>query len=276
MCMDDVLKGVWSPKYYEDLEKALTEYYLENHKYLIKRIVQTNEDKATSIRLYMKHRAAYFFIISIAFILLSGYEATYAEKMVMPMFFLALWAMVFLFLNKLFFSSNGHTAIAVVLTFVFSVLFYWANTRWLNISIPDVWVVHIVLALLIAPIIWQAFVCWMFSSPYKTYIRNKLEKGKKSYKLAEEGINGHNPNIIPKKYIEMYNKEAIGGDNAEEAKRKCLDNYLELMENEITEASNPRSVFKILLSCLLFHINSEISCLAIKLHFRKNKTITQQ
>lgn len=46
MCMDDVLKGIWSPKYYNDLKSALKEYYLQDHEEFIDRIVNTNTQKA--------------------------------------------------------------------------------------------------------------------------------------------------------------------------------------------------------------------------------------
>lgn len=278
MCMDDVLKGVWSPKYYEDLKKALTEYYLDNHEDLINRIVKTNEDKAGSIKSYMKHRAAYFFIISLALILLSGYENAITDvvSFQMAMLFLALWSIVLLCFNRLFFSSKPHTATAVFVAFTMSAISYWVNSKWIGWSVPDIWVVHAVLILLVAPILWQAFVCWMFSSSYKGYIRNKLAKGKELYELAERGLNEHDPEIIPKGYKEIYNNESIRSQNAEEAKKKCLDFYLEQMEDEITEASDPRSVFKIFLSWLLFHLGTGLSRTAIFLHLKKKKTIRQQ
>ena len=80
MCMDDVLRGVCSPKYYEDLAKALKDYYIEGHDELVNRIVETNREKADSISMYMKNRAAFLAVITMLFILLLGYESAYHER----------------------------------------------------------------------------------------------------------------------------------------------------------------------------------------------------
>lgn len=114
MCMDDVLKGIWSPKYYEDLESALKEYYLKDHDELISRIVTTNKAKADSIKKYMKNRASFFFVSCIILLLFSGYECVFVSAVdtsyQMIMFFLALWMVLLLCLNKVFFSSRPYTA----------------------------------------------------------------------------------------------------------------------------------------------------------------------
>lgn len=278
MCMDDVLKGIWSPKYYDDLKKALTDYYLNDHDDLINRIVETNEEKAKSIKSYMKHRAAYFFITCIVLLFLSGFEesVTDVNSLQMSMMFLSLWSLVLIAFNKYFFSSNPHTAAAVALSLILTALSYLINNQWLHWLVPDIIIVPLVLTVLISPILWQAFVCWMFSSSYKGYIRTKLARGKECYELAEKGLNEHKPEIIPKKYIEIYNEESIRSDNAEDAKKRCLDYYLEQMEDEITEASNPHSVFKIFLSWIFFHVSTGFFRFAIWIHLKDDKTISQQ
>ena len=280
MCMDDVLKGIWSPKYYEDLESALKEYYLKNHDELISRIVNANKEKADSIKKYMKNRASFFFISCIILLLFSGYESVFVSgadsSFQMIMFFLAVWMVFLSFFNKLLFSTKQHTVTAILLLILLTFLFYWINNRFFGACVSDKAVVNLVLVILIIPILWQAFVCWMFSGPYKGYISKKLANGKVNYELAEQGINEHNPDILPQRYRELYSKLSIQSSNAEQAKKACLENYLELMEGDIAKASDPKSVFRIFFSWCMFHLTATLNNIAISIHIKKRKTIKQQ
>jgi len=280
MCMDDVLRGIWSPKYYEDLESALKEYYLKEHDDLISRIVTANKDKADSIKKYMKNRASFFFVSCIILLLLSGYESVFVSfgdtSYQMTMFFLAFWMVFLLCLNKVLFSTRQHTATAIIFLILLTFVSYWLNDNFIAICVSDKIVVNMVLVVLIIPILWQAFVCWMFSGPYKGYISKKLAHGKANYELAEKGIRDHDPEILPKRYAVLYSKKSIQSTNAEEAKKACLENYLELMEGDIAKASDPKSVFRIFFSWCLFHLTSTLNNIAILLHIKRRKTIKQQ
>ena len=279
MCMDNILKGVWSPKYYDDLKSALTEYYLKDHDDFIDRIVGTNTQKAESINHFMKNRAVFFFVICLILLLLSGFENTNSlvgNSFQMSLFFVATWTLILLFLNRYFFSTIQHTALAIILLVILSFISYNLNIRYANWIVSNDIVVIFVLVVLIAPILWQTFVCWMFSSAYRGYIRSKLEEGKLNYEKAEKGLAEHNPEIIPNRYKDIYTNLSIKSENAEEAKGKCLDQYLELMESEIAEASDPKSAFKIFVSWISFHLRFFLKNIAISLKFKKRKTISQE
>ena len=280
MCMDDVLKGIWSPKYYEDLESALKEYYLKNHDELISRIVYANKEKADSIKKYMKNRASFFFVSCIILLLFSGYESVLVSKVdtsfQMLMFFLAFWMVLLLCFNKVLFSTKQHTATAIILLILLTFLFNWINNSYFCVYVSDTVIVNLVLVILLIPILWQAFICWMFSGPYKGYISKKLADGKANYELAEQGINEHNPDILPQRYRDLYSKLSIQSSNAEQAKKACLENYLELMEGDIAKASDPKSVFRIFFSWCLFHLTATLNSIAISIHIKEKKTIKQQ
>ena len=279
MCMDDVLKGIWSPKYYTDLKSALKEYYLQNHDDFIDRIVKTNEQKADSIKKYMKNRALFFISTCMILLLLSGFENTYSGNdslFHMSLFFAGSWTIVLLMFNKYLFSNKQYTAVAIIILIVLTSISYILNKVYLQWNISNNIVIISVLTILIIPILWQAFICWMFSSAYKGYIRNKLAEGKKNYEQAEKGLAEHNPKIIPSRYKTLYMDSSIQSDNAEKAKTSCLDQYLEIMEQEIAEASNPKSVFKIFTSWVWFHLFSSFNNLAIILHLKRSETISQQ
>lgn len=282
MCMDDVLRGVWSPKYYEDLAKALKDYYIEGHDELVNRIVETNREKADSISMYMKNRAAFLAVITMLFILLLGYESAYQNNSTMlanigmMMVFLVISSILVILCNSISFSTKQHTASSIFLAVVLTSILTLANGKWFRFSIEQSWIANIIIFLIILPILWQVFVCWMFSSAYKGYIRRKLQVGKRNYELAKKGLEEHNETIIPKRYLALYQSESIRSNNAEEAKNRCLDNYLELMEDEISQASDPRSVFKIFCSWTRFHAEMGLMRLAVYLGLKKDNTISQQ
>lgn len=279
MGMDDVLKGIWSPKYYDELESVLKENYLEGHDEFVGRIVKTNTEKAESIKTYMKNRAVFLFATCLILLLLCGCENIYDPEGVtrfgVSMFFLVLWAAVLLLLNRYLFPTKQRTAFAICLLVVLSTTTFLINQKYINWEISGSVLVVSVLVMLILPVLWQTFMCWMFSSAYKGYIRNKLIIGKKNYELAKNGLDEHNPDIIPKRYKDIYTQLSIKSENAEQAKEKCLDHYLELMENEIAQASDPKSVFKIFGSWLLFQLNSAPERLAFYVGLKKPKTISQ-
>ena len=194
----------------------------------------------------------------------------------MSFFFIGVWTSVILLFNKYLFSIKQYTAVAIILLVVLTGVSYSLNLMYLRWNVPNKIVITIILAILIIPVLWQTFICWMFSSAYKGYIRNKLAEGKQNYEQAEKGLAEHNPKIIPDRYKEIYKNFSIQSNDAEQAKIKCLDQYLEIMEEEIAEASNPKSVFKIFTSWIWFHFFSIFNNMAILMHFKKRKTVSQQ
>lgn len=278
MGMDDVLKGIWSPKYYDELESVLKENYLDGHDEFIERIVKTNTEKAESIKNYMKNRAIFLFATCLILLLLCGYESIYdstGTEFGISMFFLVFWVAVLLLFNRFFFSTKQRTAFAIGLLMFLSAITYQINQMYIHWEISSTVLVVSVLVTLILPVLWQTFMCWMFSSAYKGYIRHKLVVGKKNYELAKRGLDEHNPDIIPKRYKDIYTKVSIQSENAEQAKNNCLDHYLELMENEIAQASDPKSVFKIFGSWLLFQMKAALERFAFFVGLKKPKTISQ-
>ena len=280
MCMDDVLKGLWSPKYYEDLGSALKGNYIEGHDEFVQRIVETNKNKAESIKNYMKNRAVFFFSVCLIILLLCGYENYYCSSVTCGIndafFLLACWTAILLLFNKCLFSTKQRTTFAIFLLVTLFVSTYYLYKKYTEWHVSDDMVLYVVLPVLILPVLWQAFLCWMFSSVYKGYIRDKLEKGKYSYELARKGLEEHKPEIIPERYKEFYTSLSIQSNNAEKAKRVCLDMYQEWVESEIAKASNPSSVLNIFLSWVLFHLYLMKESIAILMHIKKRKTITQQ
>lgn len=280
MCLDNILKGFWTTKYYEDLEGALRYYYLENHDNFINRIVDANKTKASSISAYMKNRAIYFFILCMILLYLSGFENSIGTDLIpviqMPMLILVLWSFVLLLFNRFFFASKARTAVGTILVVFFSAISSLINYYWFGFSISGIYIIHLVLAFLVAPVLWQAFVCWTYSGPYRDYITYKLAKGKMIYEKTEKGITEHNPQLLPKRFKEMYLNKSISSTNAEDAKKACLDDYLEHMEEAISKASDSRYAFKIFFLWVYYSLRGVIGRLAIQLGVKKVNTISQQ
>lgn len=280
MCLDNILKGFWTTKYYEDLEAALKYYYLENHNDFINRIVENNKAKALSISTYMKNRAIYFFILCMILLHLSGFENSVNSASLplvhLLMAILIFWSLILLFFNRFFFASKARTAIGTILVISFSSITFWINYRWFGFNIADAYIIHFVLLFLVAPVLWQAFVCWTYSGPYREYITYKLAKGKLIYEKTEKGITEHNPQLLPKRFKKMYLDKSIESTDAEEAKRACLDDYLEQMEEAISKASDSRYAFKIFSLWVYYSLRGFIGRLAIQFGVKRVNTISQQ
>ncbi len=280
MCIDDVLKGFWTTKYYKDLEDVLKKYYLENHDNFINRIVESNKKKAESIAMYMKNRAIFFFILCMIILYLSGFEESKIQD-VLPlvqetMLITVVFSFILMFFNRFFFASKARTAVGIILVVLLSTLTSLANYYWFGIYIPSAYVVHVVLLFLISPVLWQAFVCWTYSGPYRDYITYKLAKGKINYEQTEKGITEHNPKLLPKRFRELYLNKSIESSNAEEAKRACLDDYLEQMEEAISKASDSRYAFKIFTLWVYYCLRGFVGRFAIQFGLKKVNIISQQ
>ena len=284
MCMDDILKNVWSPDYYNDLQSALNEYKIEGHEALISRIVNTNKEKAKSIKRYMQKRAALFLLVIILLILLSGYESffhadsnmsTYVDVIHCAMIFLVITTFVSLFGNKYLYSSNQSTAVSIFFILLATIFLVYFNMQNWGMEFSGILFVSFILVLLTIPIIWQLFVCWMFSSAYKGYITNKLSLEKEKYDSVIKGITEHNPNIIPQSYKTILTEMSIRLENKDEAIKTAIDTYVEEMEKKVTKASDPRSVFKIFFSWIVYHVVDMWDSLLKVLNIRKTRTISQ-
>ena len=287
MCMDDILKNVWSPDYYNDLQIALNEFKIEGHEALISRIVKTNKEKADSIKKFMQKRAALFLLVIILLVLLAAYESFFMPDIkntsVPPvvadihvvMMALVVTTFLSLFGNRYLYTSNQSTAITIFGILIFTTLLVWLNSKYLGLVFDGVWFVTFIMVLLTIPIIWQLFVCWMFSSAYKGYIANKLNIEKTKYDRVIKGINEHNPDIIPQSYKSILTEMSIRLEDKNEAIKTAIDTYVEEMERNVTKASDPRSVFKIFFSWILYHITDIIDGLLKLLRIRKDMTINQ-
>jgi len=284
MCIDKILKNLWSPQYYIDLNEALLEYQIEGRESLTKRIIETNKNKAESIQQYMQRRAAYLLVLCIWLILLCGYEGCFFDNKdsnsLNTVHNLMLLSVGFSFLlmflgNKYFFSSNQRTTGAIIIIiFTISLILLLNYIKIIYIpNIPTNIIINIILYTMAIPILWQVFVCWMFTSAYKGYIKSKFSDENKRYNDVIKGIDEHNPNIIPYDYKKLFTDKIFHENKEkEEALKSSLDLYLENMEADIKKASNPHSVFIIFGAWLKYQIKKPINY--IKSFFKNKRDFT--
>ena len=64
-------------------------------------------------------------------------------------------------------------------------------------------------------------------------------------------------------------------ENKDEAIKTAIDTYVEEMEKKVTKASDPRSVFKIFFSWIVYHVVDMWDSLLKTLNIRKTRTISQ-
>lgn len=80
MCLDDILKNVWTPEFYNDLEKELNNQKFEGHEDMPQRMVKEAKEKVDSIKRYMKNRSMFILVITIFIIFLIGFEELFATN----------------------------------------------------------------------------------------------------------------------------------------------------------------------------------------------------
>lgn len=286
MCLDDILKNIWTPSFYNDLQKELNNQIFEGHEGMADRMVEEAKDKVDSIKQYMKHRSVYFLIITVFIMLLLGFEEMYMDRnyesgqlfveTIIPTLVIVSFLFMFIFYKysfkrpqNLFFSLF----VVSVITIGVCVL---NELSGLCFRYSMIWGIGIVLFLMISPVLWQLFVLWVFTNGYKVYIGELLRKEKVDYNKIISAIKEERVDDLPLKYIQHLGKQSfLGKDQKEVLIQKCLNEYIEGMDNEIAQASRLKSVLKIFIFWVKYTIKIYFRNALIKFGFKTPKTLPQ-
>lgn len=288
MCLDDILKNIWTPSFYKDLERELGNSILEGHGDMAERMVKEASNKVDSIKRYMKNRSMFLLILTIAIILLFGLEDMYAnykneeiqlviETTIPTMVMVAFLTIIFF--NEKLFDRPQHLFLSFFGVILLTFLFIVVNELFMDcFRFPIAIGICIVLILMTLPILWQLFVLWVFTNGYKVYISELLRKEKDKYNRIVAAINSNDTENIPQEYLNNLGKLAIqktSEQNREQLIVQCLNDYLEEMDNEIAQAGRMKSILKIFFSWMSFSVKNQIQHILIYIGVKSSKKYSQ-
>ena len=213
MCIDDVLKGIWTPKYHEKVNAVIENSNVAIGEQMKRDFNSYTQKTADVIKRHMKIKSSFMLYVCILSLFLLGMEGhidsfRQTGNEVELLLRSTLLLTIVLFLGRLFFKKYSRMAISCVL---FPALVGMSYV--FDFSISDVWgisenfVVSCFIVILLIPILWQIFLCWTHSSLYYGYLREKTDKERHLYDLAMLGFRTGQVAIVPGAYMESVVRE---------------------------------------------------------------------
>ncbi|WP_218963328.1 hypothetical protein [Prevotella intermedia] len=206
-------------------------------------------------------------IFIIAFLLIfCGYEQDFKGNIEMLRLsllysFIVGMTLTLLLFNRFIFSKWRWTICAIVINLAIFVCIYYLELfngkskieQDLNSQIGLV-----VSIILILPIFWQIFICWIYGSAFVGYIKTQLTKQKDKYEETIRNIENGCTEKVSEEYKKIILKKAT--ENKDEPFRntldKSIDEYAEILKEQITKTCRDISAWKIFISWCKFQLQS--------------------
>ena len=259
-----VTQKVWTPRYIDSLRKAIEGVQFAGNTSLSTEIIESNTERGNELQL-RSSKTSMFMIFIIAFLLIfSGYEQGFKgniEMLHLPLLysFLVGMTLTLLLFNRLIFSKWKWTICAIIINLaIFVCIYYWELfygkskiERVLNSQIG-----LLVSIILILPIFWQIFICWIYGSAFVGYIKTQLTEQKGKYEEAIHNIEKGCTEEVSEEYKKIILKKAT--ENKDEPFKNTLDKsineYAEILKEQITKTCRDISAWKIFISWCVFQL----------------------
>lgn len=207
MCIDDVLKEVWTPEYksqvshtIENSNVALVKCMVVDFKNYIDKIV----DK---IRRHMKIKSTLMLLMCLTVLLFMGFHNQISSwgidetELIVRFSILVLVSQIFSKFLLCKFSRAVLSTIGIWAITILSFCFEFAIGCSYTVAIT------ILLCTFLWPIVWQVIRCWASSSLYYGFIKEKMQEESYMYDLAMLGYRNDKIDVVPECYRESVVRE---------------------------------------------------------------------
>lgn len=266
MCIEQILKAVWTPKYHDKVQKLVDATNIP----MAKKMSISLDDHITiisaDINRHMKIKSVFMLIVCLALLATCGLENHLhwlivegnEQEIVARFSFLLLF--VILLGNYLFrrLSYIFGVIIGVTILLFLSYSFLDSNLLTEYFKLTENRVVFSLLGILFLPILWQIFLCWVYSSLYYGYLFENTTKEKAKYELALLSVRIRQVAAAPDEYKECVARELENPQPiSESGKPEEIDSSCALVHNRFVERMEDicrfRNVIVLILSCIRHH-----------------------
>ena len=260
MFLDEILVNIWTPDYRDRISQMIKSMNIPAVSFLEKKVKDNIGFNANDISGHMKRKALFFFVYCISLLLISGLE-NHSENLqkhgYLIVTILSVFGAMFTFIGRLVFIKYSRVTLSVVLySIIFTLLYFSQITDYLCEDYGLGWIgyktaVCCFLIVISVPVIWQIFLIWIYSSPYKGYMQEKIYKEAYIYGKAYIAYKVKDIAALPKEY-EIVARDFISAPAPEEdTSLSSLNNILVGRMEALCELPN---VMKVFWSWIMFNL----------------------
>lgn len=224
MCIDDVLQSIWTPEYHKKVTLLLDQINIPIAKNMRKDIEKHVNTFTADIKKHMKVKSVFMLIYCIFLLFLVGLESHFSllkinnneTELIFRTSFLFL---IFVCLGKYAFRKFS-TLFWDFLIIGVSVLCLYAHDFCITGGelLTENKVLCFMLVVLLVPIAWQVFLCWVYSSLYYGYLKDKIKKEQILFDRAKQAYRIRQVAAAPVEY-----HDSVANDIERAVLSICLD-----------------------------------------------------
>ena len=260
MFLDEILVNIWTPDYRDRISQMIKSMNIPAVSFLEKKVKDNIGFNANDISGHMKRKALFFFVYCMSLLLIAGLE-NHSENLqkhgYLIVTILSILGAIFTIIGRFVFIKYSRVTISVFLYGVIFALLYISQIMdclcmeyglgWIGYKTA----VCCFLAAISVPVIWQIFLIWIYSSPYKGYMQEKIYKEAYIYGKAYIAYKIKDMAALPKEY-EVVARDFVAAPAPEEdTSLSSLNSILVARMEALCELPN---VMKVFWSWIMFNL----------------------
>lgn len=198
MCIDDVLRSIWTPRYAQKVALLLDQIDIPIAKNMRTDIERHVETFTSAIKKHMKVKSIFMLVFCLILLFLVGLESHLnwlknGVNEVELVFRMSILFLLFICLGKYTFKKFSTLIYDFLIMGIIIICLYVHNFSITdNNFITENRVLCFMIMVLLIPILWQIFQCWVYSSLYYGYLKAKtkeeqilLTRAKQAYRIRQ-------------------------------------------------------------------------------------------
>lgn len=260
MFLDEILINIWTPDYKDRISQMIKSMNIPAVSYLEKKVKDNIGVNADDIRGHMKRKALFFFVYCMSLLLIAGLE-NHSENLqkhgYLIITILSVTGAILTMMGFIVFIKYSRVTLSVILYgIIFALLYFSKITDFLCVEYGLGWIgyktaVCCFLTVISIPVIWQIFLIWIYSSPYKGYMQEKIYKEAYTYGKAYIAYKVRDMAALPKEYEVVARDFVAAPASEEDTSLSSLNSILVARMEALCELPN---VMKVFWSWIMFNL----------------------
>lgn len=259
----DGIFDFWNVKYKSNLETAIQEHDWTNTAVFRDSLNNHKNKWYESVCAVMKNRAAYMITFIVALLIIIGFAGDEPSKsMECSIITMALLTIVLTAtpINRYVFLKFKWcllTLFIVLVAAIVSFLYYDIIPVELKEITSKYYIISVVIACLLPAVI-QLLISWLYSAPYASLLKEKMEAFGALYNKATSALSSHNYDGLPSELQQLLTETLVkeGKDSFEDS---SLRKYNNLLQDKLLDICMPQHALVIFLSWAKFQMRHACS-----------------
>lgn len=272
----EALNKLWYPDgYYNKIQETLKSVFPEEEGEgrLNKRILDASKQNAEKRNNRMRHKALFMLALTSLLLVFIGYESSFSNcfaahqqwyNAVLITYFVG--ALVFFCGGKLF--DQWNKTVILLLVVIISMVILRLFSLPPIIPISETFHSIAIVVLVTAPVLWELFSRWLFSSVYSGYLRSSVQKVKNEFDSAMRAFKNNDKKHVPRVYKRLINESiySASSDKSLSLTDICIQGYMDIRNTELMKKTQYPNGMSLFLSWVLY----TLKCILKRLCFWKD------